>query len=187
MKDNWLLHFLCLLHSPGHGWQRNQTPESVLIGRRERERERERDAINEHAHLCSHPHIQIHNLPISHPLESLHKSHCSPTHKMVWTLHHPFVVVYTSGVISPAAASHSTINRALTKHQHTHTAHKAHRVPQSWLILLIVLATYNPFTQKERIWYISTSDLASYIQCSSQEVGMYVCTVFCGRFFGNSL
>ena len=84
-------------------------------------RERERDATNEHAHLCSHPHIQIHNLSISHPLESLHKSHCSPTHKMVRTLHHPFVVVYTSSVISPAAASHSTINRALTKHQHTHS------------------------------------------------------------------
>ena len=133
---------------------------------KERERERERDAINEHAHLCSHPHIQIHNLPISHPLikKSLHKSHCSPTHKMVWTLHHPFVVVYTSSVISPAAASHSTINRALTKHQHTHTAHKAHRVPQSWLIFLIVLATYNPFTQKEGIWYTSTSDLTSYMQ-----------------------
>ena len=83
------------------------------------EGEREREICYQWARPPLFP--SPHSDTISHPLNSLHKSHCSPTHKMVWTLHHPFVVVYTSSVISPAAASHSTINRALTKHQHTHS------------------------------------------------------------------
>ena len=104
---NWLLHFQCLLHSPDHGWQRNQTPESVLVGRRkggregERERERERERRkeekrrDEHTHPSTpYPRLQIPHIPptglhtcrchqqLTHPLEGVNTtpSFCCPVH-----------------------------------------------------------------------------------------------------------